>query len=142
MNPLTEPLLFDLLMLGRSVSLVVSTNNQNGDTSIIAPRVDPTCFVVFADGRPGIDHADGCGCDRPWAPKGAQPVAAPMTAEVGPTEVVLAALGLVRRQTGEPPMRVTSLRVAMLADALLKLGVVFPPAGPAQTEGSTRCPTG
>jgi hypothetical protein len=54
----------------------------------------------------------------------------------GPTEIVLAALGDVRRETGETPMRITSLRVALLAEALLKRGVVFPPAERAGEEAT------
>lgn len=46
----------------------------------------------------------------------------------GPAEFTLKALRAVLDKTQEPSLRITSLQVALLADQLLELGVVFPAA--------------
>jgi hypothetical protein len=132
-------LLGDVVMYGRCVAVTTVVESQPGRQTRRAVRIDPECYQALADGRPVIEHVDRCTCDRPWHPAtglgptkeaAAAPLPAKLEAELfdgTPTPTVLAALMRVReRRPAVVPQRITSLGIALLAEALLELGVKFP----------------
>lgn len=132
-------LLGDTLMYGRCVALTVITDPPGGEQVRRTLRIDPECYQVLADGRPDVQHIPDCSCDRPWhpahgpcpAPAAALPAALEAELHSGePVPTVLAALRRLReRRPSALMVRVTSLNLALLAEALLELGVTFPAAG-------------